>query len=152
MSTGFLPWLEAFSLSQVCQQTRTEFWPLALRAQRIVLDLDVLFRYLSGLYPSQEDIAHSPERLFLHIFGCACTTRPGPVIFDILPLLRFQHMSGPGRTLVTAHGGRGRSRKRVADINDFIRYANAQWISQLRSGRIANVMIYSGTPRWEDPY
>jgi hypothetical protein len=153
VSTGFHPWLEAFTLGQVCRQTRHEYRPLALRAQQIVTNLDVLPRYLSGLYSTPESFTRStsPRSLLVHIFGCACTPRPGtPVIFDILPLIRMQH----GETLVTVYGGKGRCRlkKRVVHINDFIRYADARWIDQWSSGRIATVIVWSGTSQWQEPF
>ena len=140
-------------MGQVCRQTRSEYRPLALRAQQIVTNLDILPRYLSGLYPTPEDFTRSPcpKSFLVHMFWCRCTPRPGtPVIFDILPLIRMQHRN----TSVTVYGGKKRERtnKRVGHINDFIRYADPRWIEQWSSGKIASVIVWSGTKHWEEPW
>ncbi|KAF1837663.1 hypothetical protein BDW02DRAFT_576945 [Decorospora gaudefroyi] len=138
-SAGFAPWLNTFTLSSVCHQLRTEYRPLALRAQNILLDRSTFPRYLHSVYATPEDVSHSPQHLSLFLLN----PREHLLVFDLWPLLRFHHLASPGRSSVTIRPGGNPGRKRIRHIVEFLKHDDPRWIGQLRSGNITSVMLHA---------
>jgi hypothetical protein len=147
--------LPCLALAQLCQQLRTEFRPICLKAAGTIDWMD-LPHYIDTFFPMVEgkvqNIAHAPK-IIETIISDDCNPGPGCVQIDLLPLVKmdlennqfsctFAHVMDPYEEV--HHFPNNHEELMEVDtkvLKILFGARDGRWVSDIEAGNVMNIMI-----------